>query len=183
MSETYRISKANFSKDLLFTKKYAKAYDYVKERENKELWLEDAGDFARIEHRLDWVGFNVSPVGESGEYFSPEVFISPYQTKIVSPLVRAMQFIEGIILTGALVVLENKNDIGQDGFLATVYISDEYNGGYSAKAKIGLDVWYYPQESRWVIQTHDGKFELRGDENQELLYILFKHAESIEEIL
>lgn len=183
MSEVCHLSRKDFSKHLLGVESYFKAYNYVKNLPSDEAWLEDAGDFARLDYRADWINFNLSPVGDSGEYFSPEVFVSPSQMKIISPLVRAIQFVEGIIITGASVVLRNENGIGQDGLFATVYISEKYNAGNSLYAKSGLDLWYYPQESRWVIQTHDGEFEARGDENQEIIDLLIENLQSIQEIL
>lgn len=70
---------------------------------------------------------------------------------------------------------KNEEDSTQDGLLFTIYLSNEYNMGDSQKALVGIDFWYYPQENCWVIQEHDGEFEIRGAKGQEIINLLVEN--------
>lgn len=176
MSELNYLSQLDFPKHLLGTESYSKARNYVQKLPNSDEWLEEAGGLACLEHRVDWIYFNLSLIGSSAEYFSPEVFISPSNKKFISPFIRAVMFAEGIILAGASVVSREENDILQEPLLFTLHVSEKYNMGNRLRSKMALDFLYYPNESRWVIQEHDEEFKIRGEQNQEILDLVIENS-------
>lgn len=179
MSKLEYVSQLDFPNYLTNGGGYLRAYNYAKTKPKG--WLEDAGGLACPVHGVDWIRFNVLPIDNSGEYFSPEVFISPensisqHHKSFTAPIIRAVQFAEKIILAGAFVASKNEEDNTQDGLLFTIYLSNEYNMGDSQKALVGIDFWYYPQENCWVIQEHDGEFEIRGAKGQEIINLLVEN--------